>query len=101
MAKTKTDKDLFDLARARGLRKRTARALAEAPDKVRNGGSAPKAARRALKDLRGLVAEAEDRISGGPAKRAAAAKKGAATRRRKAAARSEAAKKGARSRARS
>ena len=52
-----------------------------------------------LTDLKKLVSEAEDRLSGGPAKRKAAAKKAANTRKRNAQRRSAAAKKGARTRA--
>jgi hypothetical protein len=49
--------------------------------------------------LRKLVADLEDRAKGGPAKREAAAKKAAATRKRKAEQRSAAARKAARTRA--
>jgi hypothetical protein len=48
--------------------------------------------------LRDLVGELEDRVQGGPAKRKAAAKKAARTRKAKAAKRSASAKKAARSR---
>jgi hypothetical protein len=54
-----------------------------------------------LTELKRVVGEAEDRISGGPAKRKAAAKKGVATRKLNAQRRSNAAKKGARTRAKS
>jgi hypothetical protein len=54
---------------------------------------------RTLDDLKRVVSEVEDRLSGGPAKRKAAAKKAANTRKRNARQRSEAAKKGARTRA--
>ena len=64
------------------------------------GSSGPgKAATARIADLHKLVADLEDRAKGGPAKRQAAAKKAAATRKRKAAQRSAAAKKGARTRA--
>jgi hypothetical protein len=96
MAKTKTNQALFKRMRAQGLRKRTARLISQATDGRRKPA---KAVNQALGDLRKLVSEAEDRISGRPAKRKAAAKKGAATRRRNAARRSAAAKKGARTRA--
>ena len=99
MAKT-TDRDLFDKLRARGLRKSAANNLAKAfgrADKSPPG----KGARRAVTELRSLVEELEDRARGGPAKRQAAAKKAAATRKRKAAERSAAAKKAARTRSRS
>jgi hypothetical protein len=59
---------------------------------------APKPAREAVAGLRDLVGELEDRVQGGPAKRKAAAKKAARTRKAKAAKRSASAKKAARSR---
>jgi hypothetical protein len=98
MAKTKASDELFRRLRARGLRKRTATLISEATDRRRKPA---KAAQRALTDLKRLVGDAEDRIAGGPAKRKAAAKKGALTRKRKAARRSAAAKKAARTRAKS
>ena len=96
MAK-KMDKDLFDRMRSLGVRKSTARDVAES---VRNSGKkAPKTARKAVADLSGAAAEIQDRIKGGPQKRKAAAKKAARTRKLKARRRSQAAKKGARKRA--
>jgi hypothetical protein len=97
MANAKLNDELFESLRARGLRKRTAKLISSATDRRRKPG---KAVQRALKDLDSLVKDVEDRISGGPAKRSAAAKKAAATRRRNARHRSDAAKKGARTRAR-
>jgi len=94
------DKDLFDTLRAKGLRKKTASSLADAFSKV-DGSPPGKASRKAVSDLKAVVAELEDRAQGGPAKRQAAAKKAAATRKRKANQRSAAAKKAARTRARS
>jgi hypothetical protein len=99
MAKT-TDRDLFDMLRARGLRKSAASNLAKAFGKA-DSSPPGKGARRAVTELRSLVEELEDRARGGPAKRRATAKKAAATRKRKATQRSAAAKKAARSRARS
>jgi hypothetical protein len=96
----KVDRDLFDTLRANGLRKKTASSLAEAFGKV-DGSPPGKAGRKAIADLKTVVAELEDRAKGGPAKRQAAAKKAAATRRRKANQRSQAAKKAARTRAKS
>lgn len=61
---------------------------------------APEVLKRSLTDPRSAVSEIEDRMSGGSAKRRAAAKKAARTRKQKAAKRSAAAKKGARTRAR-
>jgi hypothetical protein len=95
----KVDRDLFDTLRAKGLRKKTASSLAEAFAKV-DGSGPGKAGRKAVADLKTVVAELEDRAKGGPAKRQAAAKKAAATRKRKANERSAAAKKAARTRAR-
>jgi hypothetical protein len=98
MAKaTRTDKRYTRL-RAQGLRKRTADVIARATDRRRKPA---KSVQGAIKDLKRLVAETEDRLSGGPAKRKAAAKKAAATRKRNAASRSAAAKKAARTRAKS
>jgi hypothetical protein len=85
------------MLRARGLRKRVARSLAEAT--ARTNRRTPKGVKRVTSDLRALVREVEDRATGGPAKRKAAAKKAAATRKRKASQRSAAAKKAARTRA--
>ena len=99
MAKT-TDRDLFDKLRARGLRKSAATNLAKAFGKA-DSSPPSKGARRAVTELRSLVEELEDRARGGPAKRQAAAKKAAATRKRKASERSAAAKKAARTRSRS
>jgi hypothetical protein len=98
MAKTSQADALFNRLRANGLRKRVARDISSA---IGRGGNtrASKTAQGALGDLRKLVAELEDRAKGGPNKRKAAAKKAAATRKRKAAQRSAAAKKGARTRA--
>lgn len=99
MAKKKVDKELFERMRALGVRKGRAREVAEA---VRNSRkSAPKAARRAMADLTGAVGEIQDRVGGGNKKRKAAGKKAARTRKAKALRRSQAAKKGARTKAKS
>jgi hypothetical protein len=94
------DTDLFDKLRARGLRKSAASNLAKAFGRA-DRSPPSRGAKRAVAELRSLVDELEDRARGGPAKRKAAAKKAAATRKRKANQRSEAARKAARSRARS
>jgi len=94
------DKDLFETLRANGLRKKTASTLADAFSRA-DGSPPGKAGRKAVSDLKSVVAELEDRAKGGPAKRQAAAKKAAATRKRKANQRSAAARKAARTRARS
>ena len=96
-AKSQADA-LFERLRANGLRKRVARDLADALAAA--GASGPsKAAQARIASLRKTVADLEDRAKGGPAKRKAAAKKAAATRKRKAAQRSAAAKKAAKTRA--
>ena len=92
----KRDEDLFQRLRASGLRKRAARIISESTDGRRKPA---KQVKSMVNDLKSLVGEIEDRASGGPAKRKAAAKKAAATRARNARARSAAAKKGARTRA--
>jgi hypothetical protein len=97
MARSKGNEELFRRLRANGLRKRTAKIISEATDRRRKPA---KAVRQTLTDLGNLVSEAEDRISGGPAKRKAAAKKAANTRKRNAQRRSASAKKAARTRAR-
>jgi hypothetical protein len=99
MAKSQSD-ILFERLHANGVRKRVARDLSKALAAA--GGSGPsKAAQTRIADLRKVVADLEDRAKGGPAKREAAAKKAAATRKRKANERSAAAKKAARTRSRS
>ena len=98
MARSKQEKDLIDRLHAGGIRKRSAKLIAGATDGRRKPA---KQVRATLNELRKIVDEAEDRISGGPAKRKAAASKAAATRQKNAQRRSTAAKKGARTRARS
>lgn len=89
---------LVDALRARGLRKKVAEQVASAVGRA-PGRKPPKAVMNVVSDLRSLTSEIEDRISGGPAKRKATAKKGANTRKRDASKRSAAAKKGAQTRA--
>ena len=97
MAKRASTEDLFDQLRKSGLRKKTARLIAENTD----GRKQPaKAVRSVIDDLRDVAGDIEDRAKGGPAKRKAAAKKAAQTRKRKERQRSQAAKKAARTRAR-
>src|SRR4051812_15493820 len=96
---TRKDDQLFDMLRARGLRKRAARVLAEASGAGRlAGGQVEKRARAAIADLRGLADEIEERLTGGSTRKAAA-QKAARTRAANARKRSAAAKKGARTRA--
>jgi hypothetical protein len=94
------NQDLFDTLRASGLRKKTAKSLSDAFGKADNSPPG-RATRKTINDLKAVVADLEDRATGGPAKRSAASKKAAATRTRAATQRSNAAKKAARTRARS
>jgi hypothetical protein len=98
VAKNKQERELFDLLRARGLRKSVARNVSRAASKA-DGSRVPKPVRNAVGDLRSLVSELEDRMSGKSARRSEAAQKAARTRQRNANKRSTAAKKGARTRA--
>jgi hypothetical protein len=94
----KTDRDLFDTLRARGLRKSAANNLAKAFGRADNSPPS-KGAKRAVSELKDLLGELERRIPGNDRKRKEAAKKAAATRKRKANQRSAAAKKAAQTRA--
>jgi len=91
----KKDKDLFETLRARGLRTKVARAVAD------GGSNGEKAARKALGDLQSAADDVRARVTGGTgsSSRTEAAMKAARTRKRKAAARSASAKKGAATRA--
>ena len=100
MARSKREQEMFDLLRARGLRKRVASTVASATGRA-NGKDVPKPVRNVLDDLRGLVTEVEDRVTGKAGKRSEAAAKAARTRKRNAAKRSAAAKRGAKTRAKS
>jgi hypothetical protein len=97
MAKASLDNDLFRKLRASGMRKRAARAIAEA------GDNSSKLVRGTVDELRGLAEQIENRARGGTGTtakaRSAAAKKAAGTRKREAAKRSNAAKKAAATRA--
>ena len=96
----KMDTDLYKTIRKQGVRKSVARSAAEASRTAKGAGDkAPKQLKKATKDLRSALDVLEDRVSGGPAKRKAAAKKAAKTRKRKERKRSEAAKKAAKTRA--
>jgi hypothetical protein len=94
---SRTD-ELVEMLRARGLRKQVAKQIADATNGTRK--RTPTQVLRLLDDLRKLADELEDRVTGGPAKRKAAAQKAAATRKRAATKRSTAAKKAATTRAR-
>jgi hypothetical protein len=101
--KKKSEDDLFDVLRARGLRKRVARTIAEAQQGGRSGGrKAESVARDALSDLRAAGDAIRTRLMDADGRRRSeAGKKAATTRRRNAAKRSTAAKKAAKTRARS
>ena len=92
----KTDRDLFDTLRARGLRKSAANNLAKAFGKA-DKSPPSKGAKRVVSELRDVVSELESRV--GRTDRKRSAKKAAATRKRKAGQRSAAAKRGAQTRA--
>jgi hypothetical protein len=98
MANAKHVKDLADRLHASGVRSRTAALIAGATDGRRKPA---KQVRAIIKEMHKVLAEVEDRASGGPAKRKAAAKKAAQTRKQNAAKRSASAKKGARTKAKS
>ena len=93
----KRDNDLFERMRDLGVRKsranKVAKAVKDSPKK------APKPVRNVIADLEGAVAEIQGRVNGSKAKRKAAAKKAAQTRKLKAKKRSDAAKKAAKTRA--
>jgi hypothetical protein len=93
----KTDRDLFDTLRARGLRKSAANNLAKAFGRA-DKSPPSKGAKRAVSELRDIVSDLESRVGRTNRKRSEAAKKAAATRKRKADARSRAAKKAAETR---
>jgi Skp family chaperone for outer membrane proteins len=97
VAKSARD-ELFERLRVGGLRKSVAKRVADGLDGAR--GKAPQSVQSVIDDLKALTAELEDRAKGGPGKRQAAARKGAATRKRQAEQRSAAARKAARTRAR-
>jgi hypothetical protein len=94
----KTDRDLFDTLRARGLRKSAANNLAKAFGRA-DSSPPSKGAKRAVSELKDLLGQLESRVPGNDRKRKEAAKKAAATRKRKANQRSAAAKKAAQTRA--
>lgn len=98
MAKKSRQQELMERLHAQGLRQRVAKTVSEAVASGRRT-KPPTGVKKVVADLRNLADEIEDRATGKTAKRQAAARKGVATRKRKAAARSAAAKKGARTRA--
>ena len=101
MAKQNTAEDLVERLRSSGIRRKVAETVAAGVSTARAGRKPPKTVDRVIAQLKSITAELEDRASGGPAKRKAAAQKAASTRKRNAAKRSAAAKKAARTRAKS
>jgi hypothetical protein len=100
MAKTKRNEDLFDHLRARGVRKKVAKAISSGGDGAKGRKRVEALAQTAIADLRSASDAIKDRVVGRDTKRSEAAKKAARTRKRKAAKRSAAARKGAKTRAR-
>jgi hypothetical protein len=100
MAKSNRNDDLFDHLRARGVRKKVAKALSARTDRAKGRKRAEALAQTAIADLRSASDAIRDRVVNRDSKRSAAAKKAARTRKRKAAQRSAAARKGAKTRAR-
>ena len=101
MARKKTNNDLVDHLRARGVRKKVAKALADGANGAKGRKQAEALARTAIADLRSASETIRDRVVNRDSKRSEAAKKAARTRKRKAARRSAAARKAAKTRARS
>jgi hypothetical protein len=101
MAKKKQSDDLFDHLRARGVRKKVAKAISGRSDSAKGRKRAAALARTAIADLRSASDAIKYRVVQRDTKRSEAAKKAARTRKRKAAQRSAAARKGAKTRARS
>jgi hypothetical protein len=100
MAKT-IDRELFDQLRAQGLRKRVARLVSEAAGAAGSANARGNAAaKNVIAELRKAADEIEDRLRGGPSARSEAAKKAARTRATAANKRSAAAKKAAATRKR-
>ena len=95
MAK-KRDKRLFDSLRKRGVRKKVAKAASESAATARNG-KPPKSVTQTVKNLKQAASDLERHAHSSSG--SDAGKKTSRTRKRNAAKRSEAAKKGARTRA--
>ena len=96
MAKNRKQEDLIDRLHADGIRKRVATVITGGRGGRKQG---EKQARQLLEQLEDAAAMIRNEVLGGSRKRSEAAKKAAATRKRKAAQRSAAAKKAARTRA--
>jgi hypothetical protein len=100
MAKKKRSDDLFDHLRARGVRKKVAKAISGRAGAPKGRKKAEALARTAMADLRSASDAIKHRVVKGETKRSEAARKAVRTRKRNAAKRSAAARKGARTRAR-
>jgi hypothetical protein len=94
MAKKKQD-DLFDHLRARGVRKKVAKALSGRRSSSSGRTKAEALAQTAIADLRSASEAIKERVIHRDSKRSEAAKKAARTRKRNEARRSAAAKRGA------
>ena len=94
MAKNKGAEDLFDHLRARGVRKKVAKSIADGASS-KNAKKARAVAHGAIADLRSASAAIHDRVIKRDSKRSQAAKKAARTRKHNAAKRSASAKKAA------
>ena len=89
MAKTSRSDDLLTRLHAQGLRNRTGKLLSQATGRRRKPASRVE---RTVADMKKLVGQVEERLTGGPEKRRAPAKKAADTRGRSTRRRSEPAK---------
>jgi hypothetical protein len=99
MAKTKPDTDLYDRLRSSGIRKKVAKAAAQAlPAK---GQKKPNRAHKVADQLTAAAEAIRKGAGGGSRRRSRAAKKASQTRKARAMKRSASAKKGARARAKS
>jgi hypothetical protein len=94
MAKNKQADDLFDHLRARGVRKKVAKSIADGASS-KNAKKAQAVAQSAIADLRSASDAIHHRVLKRDSKRSQAAKKAARTRKRTAAKRSASAKKAA------
>ncbi len=99
MAK-KRDDDFFRQLRARGLRKKVAKAIASLEGRSRAGAKGERLASQTIEDLTSAALDIRKRVLRTDRRRSKAAAKAAQTRARKAAKRSASAKQGAQTRAR-
>jgi len=98
--KTSQNEDLFDLLRARGLRKKVAKPIAALDGNSRRAGAkGQRLARQTVEDLTSAAEDIRKRVLRADRSRSQAARKAARTRDRKATKRAASAKKGAQTRA--